>query len=124
MLFRSSLTVHIGTADRVLSAKAFVDSSTCIAPGYAYKFRGTSEAFTGWTGTTPQDGWKVVDTAGNGQTWAFDNPGGRTPPPGGDADFAIVDSDHYGPGNSQDTSLVSPVVNLSGQTAPEIGFDT
>ena len=38
-----SLTVHIGTADRVLSAKAFVDSSTCSAAGYAYKYRGTSE---------------------------------------------------------------------------------
>ena len=35
-----------------------------------------------------------------------------------------MDSDNYGPGNSQDTSLVSPVVNLSGQTSPEIGFDT
>jgi len=119
-----SLTVHIGTADRVLSAKAFVDSSTCSAAGYAYSYRAAREAFTGWAGTTPQDGWKVVDNEGNGQTWAFDNPGGRTPPPGGDADFAIVDSDNYGPGNSQDTSLVSPAVNLSGQTAPEIGFDT
>ena len=51
-------------------------------------------------------------------------PGQPAPPPGSDGDFAIIDSDHYGIGNSQDTSLVSPVVDLSSQTSPEIGFDT
>jgi N-acetylneuraminic acid mutarotase len=118
------LSVHLGTVDKVFNAKVTVDSSTCTAPGYAYKYNGALEQFTGWTGTTTQDGWTNVDNLGNGQVWAFDNPGGRTPPPGGDASFAIVDSDHYGPGNSQDTSLVSPVIDLSRQTSPEIGFDT
>ena len=74
--------------------------------------------------TTPQDGWTVTDAKGNGQTWGFDNPGNRPPPPGSDGDFAIIDSDHFGSGNSQDTSLVSPVVDLPTQTDPEIGFDT
>ena len=101
-----------------------VDPSTCTAKGYAYHYDGTSEAFTGWTGSTPQDGWTVTDAAGNGQTWSFDNPGNRTPPPGSDGDFAIIDSDHFGSGNSQDSSLVSPVVDLSAQTSPELGFDT
>ncbi len=101
-----------------------VDASTCTAPGYAYRENGATEAFTGWKGKTPQDGWTITDNVGNGETWAFDNPGGWAPPPGGDADFADIDSDYYGQGGRQDSSLVSPVVNLSGEASPEIGFDT
>ena len=119
-----TMTVQIGTADKVVNADVTVDSSACSAPGYAYRYHGAVQRFTGWTGITPQAGWTNVDKVGNGQIWEFDNPGERTPPPGSDGEFAIVDSDNYGTGNSQDTSLVSPVVNLSGLTSPEIGFDT
>ncbi len=118
------VAVHVGTADQVDDASVLVDQSTCIAPGYAYVYDGTGEAFTGWTGTTPQDGWTTVDNAGNGEVWRFDNTGNRANPPGGDSSFAVIDSDHYGFGNHQDSSLVSPVADLSAQTSPEIGFDT
>jgi N-acetylneuraminic acid mutarotase len=101
-----------------------VDTTTCTAPGYAYQEDGTTEAFGGWQGKTPQDGWTITDAVGNGQTWGFDNPGGWAPPPTGDASFADVDSDAYGEGGQQDTSLVSPVIDLTGRTDPEIGFDT
>jgi N-acetylneuraminic acid mutarotase len=116
--------VTLGNTDQTVNLQALVDPSTCSAKGYAYAYDGTSEDFTGWTGTSAQDGWTVSDAKGNGQTWGFDNPGNRTPPPGSDGDFAIVDSDHYGSGNSQDTTLTSPVADLSAQTDPEIGFDT
>ena len=116
--------VSVGDTDTRANIEVLVDPSTCTAKGYGYHYDGTSEAFTGWTGSTPQDGWTVTDGAGNGQTWSFDNPGSRTPPPGSDGDFAIIDSDHFGSGNSQDSSLVSPVVDLSAQTSPELGFDT
>ena len=116
--------MSVGDTDTRANIEVLVDPSTCTAKGYSYHYDGTSEAFTGWTGSTPQDGWTVTDGAGNGQTWSFDNPGNRTPPPGSDGDFAIIDSDHYGSGNSQDSSLVSPVVDLSAQTSPELGFDT
>ncbi|HET8662828.1 MAG TPA: carboxypeptidase regulatory-like domain-containing protein [Nocardioides sp.] len=115
--------VTVGSSNQTVDLQAMVDPSTCSAKGYAYEYDGTSEAFSGWTGTTPQDGWTVTDGVGNGQTWNFDNPGNRAAPPGSDGDFAMVDSDHYGIGNSQDTSLVSPVIDLSDQTSPEIGFD-
>jgi N-acetylneuraminic acid mutarotase len=101
-----------------------VDTTTCTAPGYAYHEDGATEAFTGWQGKTPQDGWTITDAVGNGQTWGFDNPGGWAPPPTGDGSFAVVDSDNYGQGGQQDTSLVSPVIDLTGRTNPEIGFDT
>jgi hypothetical protein len=117
------LPISIGTADKVQNAAVAIDAS-CTAPGYVAKSTDTSEQFTGWTGTTPQDGWTNLDFSGNGQVWEFDNPGGRTPPLGGDTDFAIVDSDNYGAGNTQITSLVSPVVNLATKPSPAIGFDT
>ena len=74
--------VSVGDTDTRANIEVLVDPSTCAAKGYSYHYDGTSEAFTGWTGSTPQDGWTVTDGAGNGQTWSFDNPGNRTPATG------------------------------------------
>ena len=95
-----------------------VDPTACVAPGYAFGYDGTS--FKGWAGTTPQDGWTVTDEIGNGITWRFDNPGNWAPPPG---------SDHFAsstPTRRRTTGhhLVSPVLDLTGQKDPQIGFDT
>jgi N-acetylneuraminic acid mutarotase len=121
----TTASVKIGAVNKTQNFKATADATSCSAPGYALKFRGTTETFTGWQNTTPQDGWTDVDNEGNGQVWNFSNPGGYlNPPPGGDADFATVDSLYYGYGNNQDTSLVSPVENLSKDTTPVINFDT
>ncbi len=120
----TDVTVTVGASDVQQNVDVPVDASSCIAPGYAYAYDGTSQAFTGWTGTTAQDGWSIVDNKANGETWVFDNPGNRAPPPGSDGDLAIIDSDKYGSGHSQDSSLVTPIVDLSVQDSPEIGFDT
>jgi N-acetylneuraminic acid mutarotase len=117
-------SVKINSAAKSENFKVTVDSSTCSAPGYTYKYNGSTQTFTNWSGTTPEDGWSIVDNEGNGQTWNFSNPGDETPPPGGDNDFAIVDSYYYGYPNNQDTDLVSPVENLSKDTSPVINFDT
>lgn len=119
-----NVTVDLAATDVTQDFALKVDATTCTAAGYAYHDTGTKEAFTGWQGNTPQDGWTITDNAGTGQTWRFDNPGGWAPPPGGDADFADIDSDAYGQGGRQDSSLVSPVVDLSGEQHPEIGIDT
>jgi N-acetylneuraminic acid mutarotase len=118
-------TVDLAGADVTQDFALKVDS-TCTAPGYAFHDTGTKETFTGWTGTTPQDGWTVSDNNGSGITWRFDNPGKGSyvdPPPAsdGNTDFASVDD--YSVIAATDTSLVSPVVNLSNDTDPEIGFD-
>ena len=139
----TDLTVQVGTASTRQDIKIRADKSPgqavgpvsspneynpvtsgCTAPGYAWSYTGVATQFTGWSGTTPQQGWTVADNQGSGQTWNFSNPGHRYPPPGGDSGFAIVDSTYDGPGNTQNTALISPVVNLSGITKPEIGFDT
>ncbi|MFC0435626.1 carboxypeptidase regulatory-like domain-containing protein [Kutzneria buriramensis] len=117
-------TVALGDQNVTQDVPLKVDASTCTAPGYAYHEDGATEAFANWSGKTTKDGWTVTDGVGNGQTWGFDNVGGWAPPPGGDGYFADVDSDFYGEGGQQDTSLVSPVVDLTGRADPEIGFDT
>ncbi|WP_051950680.1 carboxypeptidase regulatory-like domain-containing protein [Actinacidiphila yeochonensis] len=117
-------TVAVDDADVSKDIALKVDTSVCTAPGYAYQEDGTTEAFTGWSGSSVHDGWTVTDSAGTGQAWVFDNLSGYAAPPGGDADFADADSDYYGQGGRQDTSLVSPVIDLSDKVDPEIGFDS
>lgn len=115
----STEDVTVGGGDLSHDVRLLVDPATCSAPGYTVATQGTTQTFS--SGTLPA-GWSVVDNIGNGQVWQFDDPGNRRNLTGGQGGFAIVDSDHYGPGNSQDTSLVSPVVDLSGVTSPAVGF--
>ena len=67
----------------------------------------------------------MADGEANGETWDYSNSGNLDPsmwPPFSGGHFAIVDSRYYGAGKIQDTSLESPVINLSGITSPVIGF--
>jgi PKD repeat protein len=67
--------------------------------------------------------WLNIDNQGNGQVWQFNNPGSRTVnTTTADNGFAILDSDHYGDGNSQDADLITPVLNLSEYTNVIISF--
>jgi N-acetylneuraminic acid mutarotase len=117
-------SVKMLAADKTKNFKATVDNAGCTASGYGFKYNGSTEGFTGWSGSTTQDGWTNVDNEGNGQDWNFSNPGGRTPPAGGDSSFAVIDSLEYGYGTNQDASLVSPVENLSNDATPVINFNT
>jgi Carboxypeptidase regulatory-like domain/Kelch motif len=96
-----------------------VDTTTCSALGYAYTYSGATQAFDG---STLPAGWTVQDAAGNGQAWAVADPGNRGNLTGGSGGFAMIDSDHYGSGNAQDTTLLSPVEDLSRSTTPTIQF--
>ncbi|WP_432878679.1 S8 family serine peptidase [Kribbella sp. CA-245084] len=113
------ITVGSGNLTKNISVPVTADSCTT-APGYTYGSDGVYQTFD--SGTTPS-GWNLVDNKGNGQVWQFNDPGNRTNLSGGNGGFAVIDSDHYGPGGSQDTSLVSPVVDLSSVTAPVIRFN-
>ncbi|BCJ29385.1 carboxypeptidase regulatory-like domain-containing protein [Actinocatenispora sera] len=97
-----------------------VDATTCTAPGYAYTYDGVAADFEGWSGAA--DGWQVTDEAGTGKTWVFDDPGGKGNRTGGGGQFAIVDN--WVNSTTHDSSLVSPALDFSDQTSPEIGFDT
>ena len=90
-----------------------------MARGYRFNTAGVTENFD--AGTLPA-GWTVVDNLNNGQVWRFDNPRNRANLTGGTGKFAIMDSDFYGSAGHQDTSLVTPTIDMSSLTAPVVGF--
>ncbi|MCP2322214.1 hypothetical protein HDA40_000721 [Hamadaea flava] len=94
--------VHLGGADLRHDVRISADLTACTAPGY--RWNGYE------TGFANRSGWKS-------QGWVFDNPADRSPPPGGDDTFALASG-------SGDAYLTSPAVNLAGQSAPELRFDS
>jgi len=96
-----------------------VNPATCAARGYA-RLGGVSEAFESLALPT---GWSVVDSAGSGQVWEFDDPGYRGNRTGGSGGFASVYALPYPP-NHQDTSLVSPWMNFSAEQTVTLNFKT
>ncbi len=96
-----------------------VDDSTCTASGYAFNTDGITEGFD--TGALPA-GWTIVDNKNNGQVWRFDDPKHRGNLTGGTGSFAIMDSDFYGSSGVQDTSLVTPSIDMTSLTSPVVGF--
>jgi hypothetical protein len=129
------LTVKVGSGT-TRNVALTVDRPTCTAPGYGPS--GLTQDFAGWSGGIPRDGWRVGDRGGSGMGWRFDNPGNRPPPPqvaaapepGWPRLFSQFDSDSFAAadagfyGRTLDTELTSPPIDLSGQSAPEIAFDS
>jgi Carboxypeptidase regulatory-like domain len=130
------LEVTVG-ADTNRDIALSVNKSACTAPGYGPD--GLTQDFAGWAGGTPRDGWRISDQGRAQAGWRFDNPGNRPPPPRAsviphpgwppvftqfDSDeFAVADAGFYAP-RPLDTELASPPVNLAGQIAPEVTFDS
>ncbi|WP_327028499.1 S8 family serine peptidase [Micromonospora sp. NBC_01740] len=113
--------VVVGTGNATANVAVPVQTNACTtAPGYRFGSDGEYETFDG---SAVPAGWSVVDHAASGQVWKFTDDGARGNLTGGTGNFAIVDSDEYGSGGKQDTSLVSPVVDLTGVTAPVIRFN-
>ncbi|MER6103790.1 S8 family serine peptidase [Streptomyces sp. NPDC001832] len=112
--------VAAGGADIALDVAAPVDAAACTAPGYAVRFDGLTQSFDA---PTIPDGWTVTDAAGNGEVWRFDKSGtlNRTK---GTGLFATVDSKNFDPAHTQDTTLTTPVVDLSGAKTPIVQFNT
>ncbi|MFH8473969.1 carboxypeptidase regulatory-like domain-containing protein [Streptomyces sp. NPDC018000] len=118
---RNSRDVPVGSADVKHDVDASVDQTTCSAAGYGFHYAGATESFNSGT-TSP--GWTVDDKVGNGQTWVFNDPGRRGNRTGGKGGFANVDSSYYGHGKTQDTSLISPVMDFSQRSHPIVSFRT
>jgi subtilisin family serine protease len=113
--------ITVGASNLTKNVAVPVRGDSCLtAPGYKNGSDGVYETFDG---TVAPSGWTVVDNKNNGQTWKFTDVGNRGNLSGGTGGFAIIDSDKYGSGGAQDTSLVSPVVDLSAVTAPKIKFN-
>ncbi|MFE7392724.1 carboxypeptidase regulatory-like domain-containing protein [Streptomyces sp. NPDC057582] len=118
---RNSRAVQVGSADVTHDVNASVDQAICSAAGYGFRSAGTTESFDG---TTAPAGWTVNERLGNGQTWVFNDPGQRGNKTGGSGGFAAIDSARYGSDKSQDSSLISPVMDFSQRTHPVLRFRT
>ncbi|MEO6061993.1 MAG: carboxypeptidase regulatory-like domain-containing protein, partial [Thermoflexales bacterium] len=93
---------------------ALAPNVDCAPAGYSANFFGVFETFS--AASTPA-GWTIVDASGGG-AWAFNDPNPRGNRTGGAGGMAIVDSDFYGSGKTQNTELRTPALNFS--TKPEV----
>jgi N-acetylneuraminic acid mutarotase len=116
----TDVPIAVGTTDIVKDILVTVDAQSCTAPGYAQHIHGLSEHFDA---PTVPAGWTVVNNTPDGG-WVFTDDKHRGNLTGGDGGFAIADSDNFGPGKTQDTELRTPVLDLSSQTAPVVGFNS
>ncbi|WP_107459384.1 carboxypeptidase regulatory-like domain-containing protein [Streptomyces colonosanans] len=114
--------VNVADSAQTLSAAVPVDIQSATAPGYELKLTGPTEPFDS-TAAAP-DGWSVVNADGTTGGWEFGDPGKRGNRTGGSGGFAMADSYYYGSGKEQDSSLISPVFDLTGITSPQLSFDT
>ncbi|WP_051467879.1 S8 family serine peptidase [Actinomadura oligospora] len=97
----------------------------CVAKGYQVTRDGVTEGFD--TTRLPK-GWQVtnldpgIPNYAYQPGWEFTDPGKRGNHTGGSGGFAVVDSQHSGPGHVQDTYLTSPSYDLSKRTKATIEF--
>ncbi|KAA5532717.1 T9SS type A sorting domain-containing protein [Taibaiella lutea] len=80
-----------------------------------------NEDFSTANGLVPPSNWLNQDAGGSDgqQIWTFNNPGGRNitgGTPGFSGQFAIIDSDDEGNGNTQNSNLVTPAFSASNTT--------
>jgi hypothetical protein len=114
-------TVHVARTAVFVDATAVADQWTATAPGYHLKLTGPTESFD--AASVPA-GWTVVNAPDTSGGWQFDDPGDRGNETNGSGGFAIADSNYFGFDSNLDTSLLSPVFDFTGDTQPEVGFDT
>ncbi len=82
---------------------------------------GADEYIISFENGLPVD-WSVIDNAGTGAVWRFDDPENRSNMTGGTGKFAIADSDFYGTGISMDTELLSSVIDMSNFSTVTLEF--
>jgi hypothetical protein len=76
-----------------------------------------------FAGTTIPICWSQVDNQGNGQIWQFGTITGQSPNPVLSGNYAYLNSDAYGSGNSQNADLVTPTIDLSSYSAVNLQFN-
>ncbi|QOD61784.1 T9SS type A sorting domain-containing protein [Polaribacter haliotis] len=83
-----------------------------------------SENFSSASGTNPPTGWTNVRNSGNtGQIWNFNDTNPNITTGGFSGNYAILDSDGYGNGSSQNVTLTSPSFNASSYNTLTLSFN-
>ncbi|MCG6963655.1 MAG: carboxypeptidase-like regulatory domain-containing protein, partial [Acidobacteria bacterium] len=96
---------------------SFVPNSSCSAPGYMIYSTGVDESFEG---SFPPPGWTVVNHGG-ACDWNTTAYYGRTNY-AGTGIAADADSDMCGSGTTMNTSLYTPVMDLTGVASPTLDY--
>jgi len=115
-------TVQVTRAPLSVDVAATADPWTATAPGYKLALTGPTETFD--STTSAPAGWSVVNAPNTSGGWQFNDPGSRGNNTGGTGGFAIADSNYFGFSSNLNTSLVTPVYDFTGDTRPEVGFDS
>jgi hypothetical protein len=66
--------------------------------------------------------WSQLDNQGNGQIWQFGTITGQSPNPSLTGNYAYLNSDAYGSGNSQNADLITPTIDMTGMTNVTLAF--
>lgn len=109
--------------------RIFTLLSALMISGIGYSQTYISEDFSTFTMPVQPplaSGWKNIDSLNNPASdsiWRFDNPGNHPTTTPFSGNFAIVDSDFYGQGNSQDCYLTTPNFDASTATVVLLEFD-
>ncbi|WP_442792019.1 S8 family serine peptidase [Micromonospora sp. NBC_01796] len=114
-------TLELGVGATTANISVPVDPG-CTVAGYSPSV-GDPLLTQSFDGTSAPEGWSVVNRT-DGGGWTFVDEGSRGNLTGGTGGFAIVDSDHLGNGPTQDTDLRSPVLDLTGVSAPYLKFNS
>ncbi|MFY1674918.1 S8 family serine peptidase [Plantactinospora sp. WMMB334] len=116
-----STEVAVGTGSKTQNITVAVLPS-CTAAGYRAGI-GEPLLSESFDASSAPAGWSVVNRTDKGG-WAFDDPAGRGNLTGGTGNFAIIDSDALGSGNTQDTDLITPPLDFSAVDAPLLRFNS
>ncbi|MEV4759098.1 S8 family serine peptidase [Micromonospora sp. NPDC049559] len=114
-------TLDLGTGTKTANLTVPVDAA-CTVAGYSATL-GEPVLGQSFDGTSAPAGWSVANRT-DGGGWTFTDEGERGNLTGGSGGFAIIDSDHFGNGKTQDSDLVAPAMDLSGITAPYLKFNS
>ena len=75
-----------------------------------------------FSGTTIPTCWTNIDNQGSGQVWQFGTITGQSPNPALTGNYAYLNSDGYGSGNSQNADLITPTIDMSAYSAVNLQF--
>jgi len=115
----SSTTYHI---------RAYATNSSGTFYGADLTFTTSCGIFTlpfseSFSNTTIPNCWTQVDNQANGQIWLFGTITTQSPNPVLTGNYAFLDSDTYGSGNSQNADLITPTLDLTGFSGVTLHFN-
>lgn len=114
--------LNISSSTYTLDIELMVSPESCRTPGYY-----TNGFFEDFNSGVLPEGWTIVDYAGTGKIWIFDDPVEMGNGTGGDGAFANFDStywvweENYG---REHSGLRTPIIDLSDTDFVQLDLDT